>query len=610
MLQSNLVEGRASHDSVTRLLFVSTLLVSAAIAASEGPPAFDAGADNQLGLTFTPDGKRAFWTEWNGAWGDEAGQRVIFTAERRGEAWTEPVPAPFSQRYSDDDPFVSPDGSWLYFVSERPAHADDEEPDADIWRFSLAGDDRLERLSVNSTASEYSPVVTSSGALYFASARGGGRGQGDLYRAAPAGADFAPPEILGPAINSPTGEWNLWVAPDESEILFEASSREANMSRSGDLYYSWRSSGGWTAAVPLTSLNTAGSELMPRLDPTGDTLYYATATMGGHAQIATADWRELRVQLRNDYAPILLVANRSSHEVSFVNLARGEVIARVPTGEGPHLLSNVSDGRVLATGYGEFPRPHAEPVAERPPFVESLNSRLTLIDLEGPSVLLDGVIGDCEKPHASWLVGDQAYVTCETGEQVLALDLETGLATRAYPTRQQGSHVLGFDAGSGTLAVSNTESGSVTLIDIDSGETSVVKLGAGSEGMLVVGKRVWVGNATEGSVSVVNLDTRKETARTEPLCNFPISLGARKEDIWIACFGSSELVAIDAATLRQERRIALEANPLHLLLHPRLNVGYVSLPRANAIAEIDLESGEELRRIRVGIEPDGLRWAE
>jgi hypothetical protein len=30
----------------------------------------------------------------------------------------------------------------------------------------------------------------------------------------------------------------------------------------------------------------------------------------------------------------------------------------------------------------------------------------------------------------------------------------------------------------------------------------------------------------------------------------------------------------------------------------------------NAIAEIDLVSGKELRRIDVGIEPDGLRWAQ
>jgi len=58
------------------------------------------------------------------------------------------------------------------------------------------------------------------------------------------------------------------------------------------------------------------------------------------------------------------------------------------------------------------------------------------------------------------------------------------------------------------------------------------------------------------------------------------------------------------------RRIKLAVQPLNLLLHPSLEVAYVSLPRMNAIAEIDLVSGAELRRIEVGIEPDGLRWAE
>ena len=33
------------------------------------------------------------------------------------------------------------------------------------------------------------------------------------------------------------------------------------------------------------------------------------------------------------------------------------------------------------------------------------------------------------------------------------------------------------------------------------------------------------------------------------------------------------------------------------------------MPRKNAVAEINLVSGEELRRIPVGIEPDGLRWS-
>jgi hypothetical protein len=350
---------RSNTGNTASIVFIGALFALPAEAAVPDPSMFDAGAENRLGLTFTPDGKRAFWVEWDGAWGSKGTRRIIYTAELHDETWTRPVPAPFSQQYSDDDPWVSPDGRWLYFVSERPANDADEKPDADIWRYSLTGEDRLEHLSVNSAAAEYSPVVTASGALYFASTRDGGPGQGDIYRATPTEDGFDRPKVLGPAFNRGTGEWNLWVSGDESEILFEASSRSTNVSESGDLHYSWRTAAGCTAPVPIASLNSAGSELMPRLHPDGDTLYYTTAPLGGHARIATANWRELRALLRAGYAPTLLVANRSSHEVSFVDLSRGEVIARVPTGEGPHLLSNVSDGRVLATGYGEFPQPHA-----------------------------------------------------------------------------------------------------------------------------------------------------------------------------------------------------------------------------------------------------------
>jgi len=604
-------DARAKHRVTVSILVVIALIALSEFTGAQEPLTFDAGSDNQLGLTFSPDGKTAFWVEWNGEWGSgNVVQRVIYTARQENGIWSKPEPAPFSQHYSNDDPFVSPDGQWLYFVSERPVNDTDEEFDANIWRYSLVEEDRLEHLSINSDSAEYSPVMTSSGALYFASARDGGPGEGDIYRAAPLEGGFGPAEILGPAINRHTGEWNLWVSADESELIFEASSRPTNVSAAGDLYYSWRTPAGWTAAMPIESLNSGGSDLMPRLHPDGDTLYFTRAPIGGHARIATTNWGRLSAQLRAAYAPILLVANRSSHEVTFVDLSRGEIVARIATGEGPHLLSNVSDGLVLATGYGEFPRPHTEPVSRRPPFVESPNSRLTLIDVINRTVLLDRVIEDCAKPHASWIVAQQAYVTCETEKRLLALDLKSGQTVGQYNTGQEGSHVLGFQPGSRMLAVSNTDSGSLTLINVDNGETRVVNLANGSEGLLALADRIWVANASDGSVSVVDSRTATVVTQIDSVCNFPISLSqGLQEQVWVACFASAELVSINSDTFVVERRINLDAQPLNLLLHPGRELAYVSLPRQNAIAEIDLNLGRELRRFRVGIEPDGLRWA-
>lgn len=283
-----------------QLLVLTTLIVSGGAYAAPKTSEFETGADNQLGLTFAPDGSTAFWVAWDGAWGSgEASPRRIFTSRLKGGVWSAPAPVEFSGDHSDNDPSVSPDGRWLYFVSDRPSSDNDQVSDGNIWRYNLVEENRLEYLSINSGAAEYSPILTASGTLYFASDRDGGLGQGDLYRVEPMGDGFGTPELLGTAFNTPTGEWNLWVSPDESEVVFEASSRPTNISIPGDLYYSWRSLAGWAPAIPIEQLNSRNSDLMPRLHPDGETLYYTTAEIGGHARLVSIAWEPLREQLRH-----------------------------------------------------------------------------------------------------------------------------------------------------------------------------------------------------------------------------------------------------------------------------------------------------------------------
>jgi len=267
------------------------LLSFAALAGAEDLSTFDAGSENHLGLTFSPDGKTAFWVEWNGKWGSRGETpRTIYLSRLRDEGWSTPAPAPFSGQYDYKDPFVSPDGAWLYFISDRPSDDSDDKADSNIWRYNLVDEDPMEFLSVNTDAEEYSPFVTDTGALFFASDREGGYGQGDIYRADKQDGGFGPPTLLGTNINSEFGEWNMWVAADESKMIFESSSRPTNISIPGDLYYSSRTDEDWTKAVPIESLNSDGSDLMPRLHPDGETLFYTTAPLGGHARIVGVEW--------------------------------------------------------------------------------------------------------------------------------------------------------------------------------------------------------------------------------------------------------------------------------------------------------------------------------
>lgn len=228
--------------------------------------------------TFTPDGTTFVFARREGKWGSESGPAALYEVQLREGRWTQPERLPFSGSHDDGDPYFAPDGRRLFFVSMRPVN--NEVPSGhDIWvvgrQSSGWGAPQHLGANVNSSGREYSPVVTADGNLYFSSTRDGGLGQGDLYVARREGDGYGAPQNLGSVINSDQGEWNVFVAPDESFLIFEASGRATNRSPSGDLYISYAGPEGWEAPVPLSSINTPASELNARLSPDGKYLYFA-----------------------------------------------------------------------------------------------------------------------------------------------------------------------------------------------------------------------------------------------------------------------------------------------------------------------------------------------
>ncbi len=269
---------------------------------TSGPPEASAGAeleatvfgdgvistdDEEYRISFSPDGRTA-WFARGGGFFPQTRQATIMESSLVDGEWSAPTVASFSGTYPDIDPWVSPDGTSIYFSSIRPVDGEDR-ADADVWRVDRVGDGWSEPVhltAISSEADELGASVSADGTLWFASDRPGGVGGWDLYSAQPTNGDFATPEPVT-ELNSPIWEFNPAISADGNVLIFTSIGREDG-SGLGDLYVVQRSDGTWAPESPI-GINTAADEYHASLSPDGALLYFARRVSDG--DLYQADWQ-------------------------------------------------------------------------------------------------------------------------------------------------------------------------------------------------------------------------------------------------------------------------------------------------------------------------------
>ncbi|MFT7899174.1 hypothetical protein VBY74_04235 [Tenacibaculum ascidiaceicola] len=198
--------------------------------------------------------------------------------------WLEPKVASFSGQYKDLEPFLSPDGLKLFFASNRKNNDSGEvKKDMDIWyvtrkSFSHDWSEPINIGSIiNTSANEFYPSVTDKGDLFFTAEYENSKGKEDIYVSRLINGVYTKPVSLGSGINSEKYEFNAFVAPDESFIIFTSYGRKDDLGR-GDLYISKKGSNNeWLPAEHLTNLNSKKLDYCPFVDLINNKIYYTTS---------------------------------------------------------------------------------------------------------------------------------------------------------------------------------------------------------------------------------------------------------------------------------------------------------------------------------------------
>lgn len=253
----------------------------------ETHPAFSPGGDTLFFLKCAPD----FST-----------YTICVSYFDRGR-WSSPVVASFSGSYQDGDPFVTSDGNEVYFVSNRPLHpGDTAKADLDIWKAvrterGWADPVRLDP-PVNSAGDEYYPTMADDGTLYFGSSREGGRGACDIYRSPRLQGRYAAVENLGDSINTAENEYEPFIAPDGSYLIYMAA--HPIPLRNADLYVSYHRNGAWTHGTKLPfPFSSPGIEFSPKVTRDGKYFFFGS-TRNVHDPMTTRheSIKELNTRIR------------------------------------------------------------------------------------------------------------------------------------------------------------------------------------------------------------------------------------------------------------------------------------------------------------------------
>jgi WD40 repeat protein len=209
--------------------------------------------------------------------------------------WSTPQVLPFSGKYVDLLPRLSPDGKTMYFSSSRPAPGLSAHV-LRIWAVerNAAGWSEPHALAAPINAPDtdwnWAASVTRDGTMYFASSRGG-TGAQHIFRSRLVNGVYTEPEKLGSAINSQFNEADPFISADEHVLIFsslgtglpQAQDRPETLQGGGalyargDLYVSTNENGTWTPARHLEhAVNTTADESSPSITPDGQYLFFTS----------------------------------------------------------------------------------------------------------------------------------------------------------------------------------------------------------------------------------------------------------------------------------------------------------------------------------------------
>lgn len=300
--------------------------------------------------------------------------------------------------------------------------------------------------------------------------------------------------------------------------------------------------------------------------------------------------------------PALLVLEKSDDSLAIVDPATLKVVGRVPAGKDPHEVAASADGKLAyVSNYGGS---------------QSVLKTISVIDLAARRALAPIDLGPLRGAHGIEFADGKVWFTAETNKVIARYDPAAKQIDWVMGTGQSRTHMLVFTKNLRKIFTSNVNSDTVSAIertpDGKDWTVTAIPVGKGPEGIDLSpdGREVWAANSGDGSVSVVEVSTKKvvQTLDAQTRHSNRLRFTPDGKLVLISDPAGGELVVVEAASRKERKRIHIGRNPQGIVVVPDSSRAYVALSRDNQVAVLDLKTLEVVGRIATGNSPDGMTW--
>ena len=322
----------------------------------------------------------------------------------------------------------------------------------------------------------------------------------------------------------------------------------------------------------------------------------------------------------------LLALSKRNHMLVIVDPATLQVIARAPVGPDPHEVIASADGRTAYVSIYGGGRYHA----------------LSVIDLISQKAQPDIDTGALNGPHGLAFVGAEVWFTAEGAKAVARYDPASGKIDWILGTGQNRTHMIYVTPDETQVYTTNVSSGTVSILAkvalppmgpppgmrppsgpappapgggqprMDWNET-VIPVGKGDEGFDVPpdGHELWTANAQDGTLSIIDLASKKVTATLDAGIFGANRLKFTPDGklVFISSLAKGDLFIYDSASRKQYKQVPIGHGAAGILMDPVGSRAFIACSPDNYVAVVDLKTLEVTVHLDVGGEPDGLAWA-